>query len=294
MITVLERKTGKKIIEKVYGAAALDFLYHSNFFSKIAMGLTTKISFISKLMGYYYKSPSSKNKIIPFIADYGLDPSTFEQPVASFRSFNEFFTRKLKASSRPIASSDAIMPADGRYLFYPDISLCDGFVVKGKKFNLLKLLKNQGLSEKYTRASMVIARLCPSDYHRFHFPCDCIPTESCLINGYLYSVNPIAIKQNIEILTENKRCITQLKTEKFGTVLYIEIGATSVGGIKQTYKPHIHFKKGDEKGFFSFGASCIILLFEQNRILFDSDLINASSQHIETLCHMGDSLGKAI
>lgn len=294
MITVIDRKTGKKIVEKVYGEAALDFLYGTSFFSKMAMEMTAKNSFFSKLISSYYNSSISRNRILPFIADYGIDESTFANPVSSFRCFNDFFTRKLKPEVHPLAPSDAIMPADGRYLFYSDISTCDGFVVKGKKFNLDKLLKDEKLSQKYKNASMVIARLCPSDYHRFHFPCDCEPSTPRLINGFLYSVNPNALKQNIEIFSENKRCITELKTEKFGTVLYIEIGATCVGTIKQTYKPGMQYKKGAEKGFFSFGGSCIILLFEQNRIRFDSDLIKASSEHIETLCLMGDSLGTSI
>ena len=119
---------------------------------------------------------------------------------------------------RPIDNDEmtAVIPADGRYLFYPEVSKAEGFVVKGKKFDLKSLLQDAHLAKAYEHGSMVIARLCPSDYHRYHFPCACVPGPSRLINGWLYSVNPIAIKTNLEIFTQNKRTVCELNTEKFG------------------------------------------------------------------------------
>ena len=140
---------------------------------------------------------------------------------------------------------------------------------------------------------MAIARLCPSDYHRFHFPCDGIPAKPRLINGLLYSVNPIALKKNVSILSENKRMITEIETDHFGTVLYIEIGATSVGSIRQTYTPDLKVKKGDEKGYFEFGGSCIALLFEKGRVTFDADLTANTQKGIETKANFGETLGTA-
>ena len=107
-------------------------------------------------------------------------------------------------------------------------------------------------------------------------------------------VNPIALRKNIEILTENKRMITHLKTEHFRTVLYIEVGATYVGSIHQTFEAEKHYGKGEEKGYFSFGGSCIILLFEPFRVQFDADLLEASEEGIEVLGKMGQSLGRAL
>jgi len=216
-------------------------------------------------------------------------------PVKAFPSFHDFFIRKLKPEVRPIAKGEslAILPADGRYLVYSNINKIENFNVKGQKFDLLRLLQNSDLFERYKHGSMVIARLCPTDYHRFHFPCECLPSKSTMINGPLYSVNPIALKQRATILTENKRMLTQLKTHYFGTILYIEIGATFVGSIQQTYTPEVLCKKGEEKGYFEFGGSCIILLFEPKSILFDQDLIHTSRKQIETKAHFGSSLGKA-
>jgi phosphatidylserine decarboxylase len=214
--------------------------------------------------------------------------------VNEFRSFNDFFIRKLKPESRPIdpAKDSAVMPADGRYRFFQNIGEVDGFIVKGEKFNLNKLLGNQELSKRYANGTMVMARLCPIDYHRFHFPVNCVPGPSRLINGFLYSVNPIAVKQNIHIFTQNKRMITELDSPEFGKVLFIEIGATNVGTINQTYEVNFPYQKGDEKGYFSFGASALIILFEPNRIHLDPDLTQQSE--FEILCKMGTRIGLQI
>ncbi len=289
-VVYIDRKTREKHVEKVYHQKSLHFLYENNPLSRFLLFIVAKNPLFSKLFGWLQNLSCSKKKIAPFIEKYGVDKTEFLKNVEDFRSFNDFFCRKLKTEARPIANG-AIIPADGRFLFYQNIDTCDGFVVKGKKFTISQLLNNERLAKKYAQGSMVIGRLCPSDYHRFHFPDSCIPGKAHLINGPLYSVNPVAVKQNIELLAENKRMITELKTDHFGNVLHIEIGATCVGSIHQTYVPQKYYKKGEEKGFFSFGGSSIILLFEQNQIQFDSDLLSASSQHIEILCHMGQSMG---
>lgn len=297
-IVYIDRITGKQEVEKVYGAAALKFLYGKDWVSRLfgapVAHLLAKNPLFSAWYGYVQKLPFSKKKIIPFIEAFHVDASEFLKPVESFRSFNDFFIRELKSEARPIAADDktAIIPADGRYLFYPDISVADGFVVKGEKFDLATLLEDKKLADKYFRGSMVMARLCPSDYHRYHFPCDCTPGPTRFINGWLYSVNPIAIKRDVHIFTRNKRTICELETERFGKVLFLEIGATNVGSIHQTHKPGRHYPKGAEKGFFSFGASSLILLFEPGRISIDADLLSATSQHLEIKCLMGQSLGK--
>ncbi len=295
-ITYIERTTGKEEVEKVYKASALGFVYGNGFWSR-SLGtffqrLISKPLFFSSLYGALQKRGSSKKKIRPFIKAFNVDPTEFAEPIDSFSSFNDFFIRKLKPEARPLAGGEetAIMPADARYLFYPNIEQADGFVVKGQKFELSTLLDDKNLASQYSQGTMVIARLCPSDYHRFHFPCDCIPGETKLINGWLYSVNPAAIKKNIHIFSQNKRTLCELETKKFGKVLFMEIGATSVGSIHQTYTPCIPYPKGAEKGYFSFGASSLILLFQPGAIALDQDL--TSHPHREIRCLMGQSLGK--
>lgn len=290
-IRYANRKTGKIEKEEVYGGPLLKYLYGKG---KWLLPVLCKTSVFSSLYGFLQERKLTRKKILPFIKHFKVDISEFLEKPEDFCSFNDFFIRRLKPSARPIDSASFILPADARYLVYPSIKESDGFFVKGKKFSLTTLLKDPELAKKYEEGAMVIARLAPVDYHRFHFPCDCTPSEPRLINGPLYSVNPIAIKQNVSIHAENKRMITHLETEHFGTILFIEVGATNVGSIHQTYTPNKSVKKGDEKGYFSFGGSSVILLFEPNRIQFDQVLIDNSAKRLETLAHFGQSLGKSI
>lgn len=296
-ILFIDRISKEKCLEKVYGGSALRLLYGDDFISKLLgaplLHFLVKYSLFSKIYGSFQKTRSSKKKIKPFIANFDIETSEFLENVDQFTSFNDFFIRKLQPSARPITKGDdvAIIPADGRYLFYQNIQETEGFIVKGEKFNLKTLLESESLATRYAGGSMVIARLCPTDYHRYHFPVDCIPTDSKIINGFLYSVNPIALKKNIHIFTENKRALTKLESKKFGTVLFLEIGATSVGTITNTYHPHKFYPKGTEKGYFSFGASSLILLFEPGKIEFDEDLLAATKDGFEIKCLMGQKMG---
>lgn len=296
-IIYIDRVNKKKCIEKVYGAKALKLLYGDDLVTKWIgaplLHTLVKNALFSRIYGFFQNTNASKKKIKPFIKNFEIDESEFLESSESFTSFNDFFVRKLKPESRPIYQGDdiAIIPADGRYLFYPNIDEAKGFVVKGQKFNLETLLQDKELSKKYTHGTMIIARLCPTDYHRFHFPVDSDAGKTKLINGFLYSVNPIAIKKDIHIFTQNKRTITELKSDKFGTVLFLEIGATSVGTITETYTPNQFYKKGEEKGYFSFGASSLILLFEKNRLSLDPELVEATNEGFEIKCLMGQRMG---
>lgn len=295
-IQIIDRQTGRFFLEKIHGKKALEFLYGDSVFSKIFLSLFSRVSFFSRFYGFLQKRSFSKKKILPFILEYGIDLKEFDKTIDQFSSFNDFFIRKLKTNVRPIASDEsiAICPCDGRYVVFSNLESCEGFYVKGEKFSLSKFLQDENLEKKYRNGAMVIARLCPTDYHRFHFPFDCKANKSHLINGYLYSVNPLAIRKNIDIFSQNKKMMTLLINKNFGKVLYIEIGATNVGSIIQTFLPDRENKKGEEKGYFSFGGSSIILFFEENKILFDRDLVDNSKKNIETRCLFGQSLGKAL
>lgn len=299
-IHYIDRQDGLVKEEKVYGGAALRLLYGNDWISRwlgpILLHSLVKYPFFSSLYGKWQASKRSKKKIKPFIQNFDINPAEFLEDVSYFESFNDFFIRKLKPEARPIVQESrvAIIPADGRYLFHSNISEVDGFVVKGEKFDLGSLLESHELASRYDKGTMIIARLCPTDYHRFHFPCDCIPAATSVINGWLYSVNPLAIKKDIEIFTKNKRTLCKLATDLFGEVLFLEIGATNVGTIHETYQPNVYQKKGAEKGYFSFGASSLILLFEHGKIQLDHDLIEATKRGYEIKCLMGQRMGVAI
>lgn len=290
-ITYIDRSDGKKKIESVYGGGAIAFLYGPSFVGRLLRTLSATLPFVSAFYGWWQRQSWTKSYIKPFIQRFHIDTSEFLDSPDTFRCFNDFFIRKLKPSARPLTAAPFAIPADGRYYFYQDLSACDGFIVKGKKFSLETLLKDKALAEHYRNGAMVLARLCPTDYHRFHFPCDGTALPPRRINGTLYSVNPYAIKQNINIFTENKRVITEIDSTSYGKVLYIEVGATNVGSIIHTSSANKEYCKGDEKGYFAFGASALILLFEQGRITFDKDLTEATQQGSEIRCLVGQSMG---
>ncbi|EMI45305.1 phosphatidylserine decarboxylase [Rhodopirellula sp. SWK7] len=278
--------------EKVYGDKALRWTY-GTIAGKISLNALVKRAAFSHWYGWRMDRSSTREKIAPFIQEYELDSSEFVRDVDEFANFNEFFYRELKPDARPIDSNpnSVVFPADGRHLCVPDLSRCDGLFVKGEMFDLATLLDDHSLTNRYASGSLLLSRLCPVDYHRFHFPAAGVPGPTKLINGPLYSVNPIALCQNIQILATNKRCITELRTEKFGNVLLLEIGATCVGSICQTYADLQPVEKGVEKGYFRFGGSSTITIFEPGRIRFDRDLIENSQHHQELYARVGDRMG---
>lgn len=281
--------------EKIYGESALRWTYETQM-GRLCLSLLVKRVVFSRWYGWRMDRPESKTKIAPFIDQYELDPNEFLEGIDDFNSFNEFFYRKLKPAARPVEPDPnvAVFPADGRHLCIPDLTSTHGLFVKGEMFSLEELLGDSALANRYRGGSLLLSRLCPVDYHRFHFPVSGTPGESTVINGPLYSVNPIALKQNIRILATNKRSITELESERFGNVLLLEIGATCVGSICQTYAPACDVQKGAEKGFFKFGGSSTITIFERGRIQFDDDLIQNSLQYREVYARFGDRMGTVV
>lgn len=294
-IQYIDRKTGKLEEEKVYGHRALSLLYGnswgSRLFSFLFLPLLSRIPLFSRFYGFLQKRVSSAKKIAPFVSSYGVDTSEFE--LNQFKSFNDFFIRKLKKEARPIIQDPrrAAMPADGRYLAFPDLSRVERFFIKGQEFDLASFLQNSAYAHRYADGSMLIARLCPTDYHRFHFIAGGVPSQAKAIEGNFQSVNPIALRKNLSILWTNKRMLTDFNTDSFGKILYVEIGAICVGTIHQTYEADKMVNKGDEKGYFSFGGSCLVILFEKGRIAFDEDLIRNTKNGFETKGNFGESLG---
>lgn len=299
VIMVHQRETGKLVEEKIphYIDVSLRIMYSTTGGRSAVENNQIKklLHHLSVVQGKKYDDPRSKKEIPHFIEFHGLNTEEILDPLDSFANFNEFFYRKLKPTARKIAEPGnpkvAVSPADCRLHVFQAIDQATSIWIKGKNFNLNNLLKDEQLAAKFAGGSLVIARLAPQDYHRFHLPVDCIigPTRS--YDGALYTVNPIAIREEVDVYTENKRNLTLLNSTEFGTVGYVSVGATMVGSIRITSKENQAAKKGDEHGFFAFGGSTILLLFEPGRIVFDKDLIVNSEKPIETLVRMGEGIG---
>ncbi len=292
-IRYFNRHTGVLETEQVYGEGFLRWSY-GNPLGAISLNAFVKRPFFSAWYGRRMSTPESAARVAPFIAQYGLNPADFADAPESYRSFNEFFFRKLKPAARPVDADEAsvVFPADGRHLGFQNASEIEGVFVKGQKFDLPALLGDAALAENYADGALILSRLCPVDYHRFHFPVAGVPGPTRLIPGPLFSVNPIALRQQLAYLWTNKRTLTKLKTERFGTVICMEIGATCVGTIQQTYSPRHPVEKGEEKGFFAFGGSSTITLFESGTIRLDADLLENSAKQIELYARIGSPMGR--
>lgn len=292
-IAVYNRYSNQVEGEEVYGERWLRWVYEHPV-GRVTLAAIVKRRWFSRWYGWRMSRPASAARVRPFVERYRVDAGEFLDPIETYRSFNEFFCRRLKPTARPIAPDPAtvVFPADGRHLGFADLAATDRFYAKGQSFDVAALVGDAALARRFDRGTIVISRLCPVDYHRFHFPCAGSASEPRLISGHLYSVNPIALRRNLRYLAENKRMVTLMDDTAVGLVCMVEIGATCVGSIVQTAEAG-PVAKGAEKGFFRFGGSCIVTLFEPRRVELALDLRRESAAGRELYAHMGDTLGKA-
>lgn len=288
-IQYYERESGQIKTEKVAGEKWLVWLYY-NPIGEATLWALAKRKLVSTIYGNMMDRTYSAKKIHPFIEDFDIDMSVAQEQ--EFKNFNDFFTRKLKDNARPINTSTNIVvsPADGKILAYADISNSD-FIIKGFRFDVYSFLDNPDLAQKYHDGALLIIRLAPVDYHRFHFPVSGNVSPNKKIEGDYYSVNPFALRKKAEIFCLNKREYTILSNPLFGDVIMAEVGATMVGSIEQTFKGS-SVNKGEEKGYFKFGGSTVILLFEESKIHIDEDLLINTSKGYETTVKMGERIGE--
>ena len=291
-IQYFNRYTGKIETEEVYGEHWLRFILF-NPFGKLALHTIAKRAWFSRWYGCRMSRPGSANRVRPFIEKYSIDEDDHLKATDEFASFNDFFYRKLKPESRPVdeALDSVVFPADGRHLGFAKASEMEGVFVKGQQFDMGRLLGDAELARRYANGAAVFSRLCPVDYHRFHFPAAGVASKPRLINGLLYSVNPLALRSRLSILWENKRYVTEIETEQSGRVLMLEIGATNVGSVNHTFVPARLVAKGEEKGYFAFGGSATLTIFEPGYVELAEDLLEQSAQHRELYAKVGDRMG---
>jgi phosphatidylserine decarboxylase len=289
-----DRKNRSEETELVYGDKGVRFLYENPMGQFLAdVFLATK--FPSWIYGLYQSSGLSRHKIKGFIRDFRISMSEYEE--RPFASFNDFFIRRFKPGARTIVSAPRQMAAfaEARYIAYERVTSEMTFPVKGVHLTAWALLgkeasaKATSFVKSFEGGPLLIARLCPVDYHRFHFPDDGIVLDSYRVHGKLHSVNPVALRYRSEIFLTNERQVTLLETKHFGKLAYIEVGAMAVGKIVQSHaRPN--FLRGEEKGYFLFGASTVIVMGEPGRWLPSSDLLQQTARGRETLVRLGEAL----
>ncbi len=280
--------------EPIYGEGWLRWAYEKPL-GRLSVWAMAKRAWFSRWYGWRMAAPGSRIRVIPFVRKYKLDESEFVKPPEAFESFNDFFIRNLQVEVRPVHSDPAIVvfPADGRHLGFPDVADAPGIYVKGQTFDVATLLAEaEGHETLRKGATVVISRLCPTDYHRFHFPVSGQAGRPFPVSGPLHSVSPIALRRRIDFLLKNKRVITPMDHPVIGRWWQIEVGATNVGSIVQTFRAESQVEKGSEKGFFQFGGSCVVCVFPKGSVTLAEDLVHHSREQIELYAKMGDVLGK--
>jgi phosphatidylserine decarboxylase len=289
-IRYIERKSGSLIKEFVPSEGMLRWLYNSSL-GKVTLNTLVKRKMLTRLGGWYMSSRFSKKKIDKFITQYQVDLSNFKiTDSKAYLNFNDFFFRKVRPEKRPIGNG-VVSPADCKMLAFQSITDASSFFVKGSEFTIESFLKNKELANKYAEGSMLIARLAPTDYHRFHFPASGLISESKDIKGRYFSVSPMALKKSLEIFCQNYRTYSILETKEYGDILISEVGATMVGSIIQTYEDNSQVEKGKEKGYFAFGGSTLVLFFEKGKVKLAADILENTRKGYETSVFVGENVG---
>jgi phosphatidylserine decarboxylase len=249
---------------------------------KLLRGLSFK-------QGVKYDDPASKAEIQKFINFHQLDMSEVLLPLEQFKNFNEFFYRQLKPDARPCSAPDnpkiIVSPADCRSVVFNRMDEATKIWVKGREFSIERLLGNAYPEDakRYKNGALGIFRLAPQDYHRFHIPVDGVMGKPIPIEGEYYTVNPMAIRSALDVYGENIRVVVPIDSVAHGRVMVICVGAMMVGSTVITRRTGENVKRAEELGYFKFGGSTILILFEEGRMKFDDDLVDNSNGALETL-----------
>ncbi|KAH8092634.1 phosphatidylserine decarboxylase-domain-containing protein [Cristinia sonorae] len=299
-IIVQNRLTGQLEEEKmqVYVRLGIRLLY-KGWKSRMEGGRARRLlKSLSIKQGIKYDDPESARDIPAFIEFHNLDVNEILDPLPSFKTFNEFFYRKLKPDARPVENPEdpyrLVSGADCRLMAFETVQEATRLWIKGREFTVSRLLgeKHRAEADKYVGGALCIFRLAPQDYHRFHVPVDGVIGPMTDISGEYYTVNPQAIRTALDVYGENVRKIVPIDSPQFGRVMMVCVGAMMVGSIKMTVEEGQQVKRGQEFGYFAFGGSTIVVLFEKGVVEFDEDLLINSRACLETLVRVGMGIGR--
>jgi phosphatidylserine decarboxylase len=288
MEKVWNRKTKQLEDIRVYKSDAMIFIHKSSL-ARLFMSKIASLPFFSTLMALKDYTKFSKKKVLDFVSENNLDAGEFEKPASEYSSFSKFFVRKLKSEARPVCAdvNALVSPADGVLTVFTDMSGIPSFSIKGQNFTLASLLRDTGLAAEFIDGTLAVVYLSPTDYHRYHFPCDCVLERQYTLGARLFSVNPIAMENGFRPFDVNVRTVSLLNNEKTGRFLMIEVGAMYVGRVVQTSPAPGKKLKGREKGYFGLGGSSIVLVFKKGAVKFDDDILDWSAKSVSSRVKMG-------
>ncbi len=227
-----------------------------------------------------------------FVAKYDVNMGEALDPdIASYKSFNDFFTRALKPGARPIANADLISPVDGAISQFGRIDRDQIFQAKGHSYSTTALVGGDAaLAAQYQDGSFATLYLSPRDYHRIHMPCDGRLVRMIYVPGDLFSVNPVTARGVPGLFARNERVVCVFESPR-GPFVLVLVGATIVGSMATVWHgvvnpprgrdvrawnypdeptSAIHIKQGDEMGRFLLGST-VVMLFPKGPLSFNPE-----------------------
>ena len=243
---------------------------------------------VSKLGGKILSTGVSRVLIKPFVKSAGIDLGEYEQ--REYRSYNEFFSRQILPERRPVDMDPGhfISPCDSKLTALPITPDCR-FTLKHTEYTVASLLKDEALAASYAGGWALIFRLAVDDYHRYCYPAAGEKGENVRIPGVFHTVNPIA-NDHFPIYKENTREYTRIDTPDFGEVLMMEVGALMVGKIVN-HHGKAQVCRGQEKGYFQFGGSTVVVLLKAGMVDVDEDIQRNTQNGWETVVRFGEKIG---
>lgn len=242
----------------------------------------------SRFMGWFLSRRVSCIFIKRFIRKNSIDMSQFED--VKYKSYNDFFTRRIKPTARTVDMDPThlVSPCDSKLTVLPVTE--DGrFSIKHTEYTVASLLNSREAAAAYEGGKVLIFRLTVDDYHRYGYPVDGEKGENVKIPGRLHTVNPIA-NDYFPIYKENTREYCVVENDRFGPVLMMEVGALMVGKIVN-HPVDAPVKRGQEKGYFCFGGSTVVLLLQRDTVQLDADILENSREGYETVVKYGEKIG---
>ena len=241
-----------------------------------------------------------------FVAHYGVDMSEAAEPdITRYASFNDFFTRALRAGARPLADADYVCPVDGAISQFGAIERDQIFQAKGHHYSTCALLAGDAaLAAEFENGQFATIYLSPKDYHRIHMPCAGRLQRMVYVPGDLFSVNPTTARGVPGLFARNERVVCVFDTAR-GPFVLVLVGATIVGsmatvwhGVVNPPRPGeikrwnyadklVELAKGAEMGRFLLGST-VVLLWPKGTLKFNPDWAPGGA------VRMGQMMGKAL
>ncbi|MBR6044030.1 MAG: phosphatidylserine decarboxylase [Ruminococcus sp.] len=249
----------------------------------------SSLPIFSSILRFILNTRLSSTFVLRFAERNDIDIFDYENKV--YNSFNDFFIRRIKPGRRRIDAGKNIIisPSDGKVSAY-EITGSGVFVVKNSVYTVESLLRDTKLARRFLGGTAFIIRLTPDDYHRYCYCTDGMKSRDRSIKGILHTVNPI-VNKYIPVYKENCREYCMIRTDKLGDIIQMEVGAMFVGRItnKHPYGRRL-VRKGEEKGYFEFGGSTIILLTEKDKVKAAEDILINTREGFETKILQGETL----